>query len=145
MTIASVFFRIDGRVRFLRDQLHRAVRISGWMVWRFFHTIVGIVSSPGAEDGGIALIATRTSSGVTGLKSRRSFEGVWGSHPGGGGKRCSRSTLAFSSKVVAPLMVARLGGGLGKAFLTVFHKLAGEVVSTIVFQWSLAAFLTARR
>jgi len=56
---------------------------------------------------------------------------------GGGslsGKKACHNTCAFSSKLVAPLIVASDAGGLGTAFLTVCQREDGLVFSTTVFQ-----------
>jgi len=94
----------------------------------------GRVSSPGAEFGGMASSALRTSSSVTVWKPSRLSQG-WccGGSPLSGKKVC-RCTCALSSRLVAPLMVASDTGGLGSAFLMVWQREDGVVLSTTVFQ-----------
>ena len=72
-----------------------------------FQVLVGIVSSPGEEDGGIALIADSISSLVTGGMSVGFKVESWGGSAMFGGKKCSRRRVAFSEKVVALGILSR--------------------------------------
>ena len=95
---------------------------------------MGIMSSSGLKNSSIALIVLVTLSKVTRKKLLMLFESVWGSHVGGVRYRCVLSMLDFSSKVVASLIVARVGDSLKKAILTICQKFLGMVSSTTLFQ-----------
>ena len=131
-------------MRCWREQSYQAAMISGWTLLRFFQTSMGIVLFLGTDDGSIALMAAMISFRVT-KKPVMLFEEVWGSYGGRGGNRCLIRTFAFSSKVVALLIVAMLGGSFWKAIFTVFQKFVGDVVSTAWFQGLAEAILTSYR
>lgn len=97
-------------------------------------TIVGTVSSPAAENSSIALIACRTSYLHSEVKVVILFERVHGLLAGCGRKSSVRKMLAFSLKVVVPLIVPILGWILWKALFPVFHTFCGVVASTTLFQ-----------
>ena len=98
------------------------------------------MSSPVVEEARIVLMPSVISSGMIAEKAVKSLEGIWLGECRCGGNRCSLKTSAFCCKVGAVLMVARLGGSLGKAFVKVFQRLASVVVSTSVSYCSAAAF-----
>jgi len=132
--MVSTRFRMVGSVRLRSDQSVMLVSMSGRTLYSRIQVSGGRVSSPGAEFGGMASSALRTSSGVTVWKPSRLFEG-WCC--GGGplsGKKVCRSTCTLSSKLVSPLIVTSDAGGLGSAFLTVCQREDGLVFSTTVFQ-----------
>ena len=93
---------------------------------------MGIVSSLGEENNTIALMASSISFLIIGKKPYMFCEEVSSLSGSSGGNRCVRSMLAFSLKVVALYIVARLGGYLGKAFVTMFQRLRGNGSTTIL-------------
>jgi len=62
MTMVSTHFRMVGSVRLHSDQSVMLVSISGWILYSWIQTEGGRVSPPGAEFGGMASSALRTSS-----------------------------------------------------------------------------------
>ena len=118
---------------FVRDQLHMDVIMSGLISCIFFQTSVGIVSSPGMENGSIAPMPCWTSFSVVGIQPAMSLEEVCRLLLFGGGNKCVPSMLALSSNIVASLILAILSGDLGKAFGIVFQRFCAEVMSTTLF------------
>lgn len=106
-----------------------------------FHTELGVMSGPGADDVEEIARALRTSSSVSRRKSLKGSRTVLKSLAGSAGKKWFMRALFCSGRVMAPSSCRKRGGGRPTANFLAVQTVCGVAEARKEDQCSLLAFL----